>query len=381
MSERPHDDVAPSRWGALWTDGFGVAATRSVQTLAVLAVTVLAVLAIVNLTVIFTPLILAVIIAAAIFPAVEFLRRHGWPSLAATWSVLLGIVLLFALLVWLIVWAVIAQWDDLVDSTTRGIASLQDFVNTLPFSVTGDQMSQVWSWLTDFLTSSSFSAGALAGVSATVTFFTGFGVFIVLLFFFLKDGPQIWEFLLRPFHGRGYERAWRTGRQATSTFGSYVRGTTIVAAADAIGIGIGLFVLQVPLALPLSVIVFVTAYIPIVGATLAGIVAALVALVANGPLAAVIVVAVVVAVNQIEGNLLQPLVMGRTLKLHPLVVLIALTIGATLGGIVGAILAVPLTAAAWAMLQVWDGPETPAMPVRRKTQDEAQRPEPHAEAS
>ena len=197
-----------------------------------------------------------------------------------------------------------------------------------------------------------------------------------MFYFFLKDGPGIWEFLLRPFHGAGYERGWRAGRQATATFGNYVRGTTIVAAADAVGIGAGLFILQIPLALPLAVIVFVTAYIPIVGATLAGIVAALVALVANGPLAAVIVVGIVVLVNQIEGNLLQPLVMGRALKLHPLVVLIALTVGATLGGILGAIVAVPLTAAAWAVLQVWDGPDTPAGTVRPKAPEEAQRREP-----
>ena len=128
-------------------------------------------------------------------------------------------------------------------------------------------------------------------------------------------------------------------------------------AVDAIGVGIGLFILEVPLAVPLAVLVFVLAFIPIVGATLAGILAALVALVANGPLSAVLVVGVVVLVNQLEGNFLQPVLMGRALKLHALVILLALTVGTVLSGILGAVLAVPLAAVAWGIIKVWDGPD------------------------
>lgn len=368
----PGTDTPPP----LWSRGFGLVATRSIQTIAILGLVTIAAVAVMHVSVVVIPVVLALIITPAIYPFAEFLRRHRVPSSLAALIALFSIVIVLGLVIWLIVWAVIAQWDDLVTATQNGIDSLQGLLATLPFTISDDSLSQMWSWLTDFLQSSTFSSGALAGLSATATFFTGFGVFIVVFYFFLKDGPGIWEFLLRPFHGAGYERGWRAGRQATATFGHYVRGTTIVAAADAVGIGAGLFILQIPLALPLAVIVFVTAYIPIVGATLAGIVAALVALVANGPLAAVIVVGIVVLVNQIEGNLLQPLVMGRALKLHPLVVLIALTVGATLGGILGAIVAVPLTAAAWAVLQVWDGPDTPAGTVRPKAPEEAQRREP-----
>lgn len=372
---QPTTPEKPQTTRTLWSDWFGTVATRSLQTLAVLAAASVVILALLHLTVVVTPVLLAVIIASAIRPLVALLERHRVPPLLATWIVLLGIIAILALVVWLIVWAVVSQWDDLTQATANGVASLQNFVNGLPFSIGGDQISQVWTWVTDFLSSSSFSSGALAGLSATATFFTAFGVFVVVLFFFLKEGPQIWEFLLRPFRGAAYARAWRTGRQAASTFGSYVRGTTIVAAVDAVGIGIGLFVLSIPLALPLAVIVFITAFIPIVGATLAGIVAALVALVTNGPVVALIVVGIVIVVNQIEGNLLQPLVMGRSLSLHPLVVLIALTIGASLGGILGAILAVPLTAAAWSVLQVWDGPDLPAALVRRKPAETAEHPE------
>ncbi|BDZ49271.1 hypothetical protein GCM10025867_15120 [Frondihabitans sucicola] len=151
-----------------------------------------------------------------------------------------------------------------------------------------------------------------------------------------------------------------------STFGGYVRGTATVALVDAIGIGLGLFIIGVPLALPLSVIVFLSAFVPLVGATVAGILAALVALVANGPVAAIVVVAIVILVNQLEGNFLQPVVMARSLSLHPLVVLIALTAGTIIGGIVGAVLAVPIAAVAWGIITVWNGPDKPAEFARQK---------------
>jgi len=219
---------------------------------------------------------------------------------------------------------------------------------------------------TDFLTSAQFGSGALAGVSAVANFLTGLVLMIVTLFFFLKDGPRLWEFLIRPFRGSDYDRAVRVGHKAVHTFGAYLRGTAAVAAVDAIGITIGLLFLQIPLALPLGALVFVLAFIPIVGATVAGILAALVALVTNGLVAAIWVVVIVVAVNQLEGNFLQPFLMGRSMKLHAFAVLIALTVGTVLGGIVGAILAVPLTAAAWGIIQVWDGPNTPARWARRR---------------
>ncbi|HEX2248690.1 MAG TPA: AI-2E family transporter, partial [Arthrobacter sp.] len=125
------------------------------------------------------------------------------------------------------------------------------------------------------------------------------------------------------------------------------------ALVDAIAIGAALLILQVPLAIPLAMIVFLGAFIPLVGATVAGILAALVALVANGPVVALIVVIIVVAVNQLEGDLLQPIVMGNALQLHALVILFALTAGTILAGIVGAVLSVPLAAVVWAVLQVW----------------------------
>lgn len=359
----------------LWSQGWGLVATRSLQTLAVLAVVAVAVLVITQLSLVFIPVTIALILACAIHPLVALMRRHGVPSILATWIALIGIILVLGAVVWVIVLTVRSQWDDLVDSATDGISQVTAWLDTLPFDIQSLDLDDLWASAQEFLTSASFGRGALAGVSATASFFTGLALMIVVLFFFLKDGPRIWEFLLRPFSGRSYERARRIGDKTVATFGGYVRGTSIVAAADALGIGIGLAILQIPLAIPLAVIVFLTAFIPLVGATAAGILAALVALVTHGPVAALIVVGIVVLVNQLEGNFLQPVVMARSLKLHALVILLALTAGTILGGIVGAVLSVPLAAAAWGVITVWDGPHTPARPFRQKRPETVDGPE------
>lgn len=355
----------------IWSDALGRSSIRSTQVLLVLALVALVILALTQLTVVVIPVLLALIIASALAPVMSFLRGHGWPSILATLAVLASAVIILGGLVWLIVLAVENQWSQLADSAEKGFKQLQSFAQGLPFDITDKQIEDAKNGLADFVTSSQFGSGALAGVSAAGNFLTGLAVFVVVLFFFLKDGPRIWDFLCRPFRGVHYERARRAGNVTVATFGGYVRGTATVALVDAIGIGGGLaimnlFGLSVPLVLPLAVVVFISAFIPIVGATAAGILAALVALVASGPVAALIVVGIVILVNQLEGNLLQPLVMGRTLNLHPLVILIALTTGSVLGGILGAILAVPLTAVAWKIVGVWHGDDRPAEFARKK---------------
>ncbi|WP_336992973.1 AI-2E family transporter [Leucobacter sp. VD1] len=358
------------RAGGAWGDSFGLLATRSLQIIIVLILTTGVVIGMSTLSTVVIPILLALIFASTFAPVMSWLRGHRVPSALATVLVLLTIVLLLAGVGWLIVWAVRDQWDELSSQAETGLQQVIDWVKTLPFAPDHDQLVEwqrnITDFLSGFLTSSQFGSGALAGVGIVTNFVTGLILMGVVLFFFLKDGPQIWRFLLRPFEGEALARAERAGDKTVQTLGHYVRGTASVAAVDAIGIGVGLLILQVPLALPLAVLVFVLAFIPIVGATLAGILAALVALVANGPLSAVLVVGVVVLVNQLEGNFLQPVLMGRALKLHSLVILLALTIGTVLSGVLGAVLAVPIAAVVWGIIQVWDGPDLPAKPFRRK---------------
>lgn len=356
----------PSTVRALWTDGFGRLATRCVQIIAVLFVATVFVLGVTHVSLVFIPVTLALIFASAIHPFVAWMRRRGIPSLLATWIALLSVLVLLGALGTLIGWAVRNQWPSLVKSATGGISALQGYIEQLPVNINTQQLNNFKQSIVGFLTSAQFGRGALAGVSVAVEGITGVFLTIVVLFFFIKDGPKIWEFLLRPFQGVGYARARRIGDKTVSVLGGYVRGTATVAAADAVGIGIGLAVVGVPLAFPLAAIVFITAFIPIVGATLAGILAALVALVTNGPLAAVIVVAIVVFVNQLESHLLQPQIMGHSLRLHPIVILLSLAAGSIIGGIIGAVLAVPIAATTWGIISVWNGVDKPARPAARK---------------
>lgn len=353
-----------------WRDGFGRFATRCLQLIVVLVVVAAAIWGMQILSTVAIPILLALIFASTLWPLTRRLRRARIPHALIAGIELVGILLLLGGVASLVTWAVTDQWDELSQNAREGFAQLLDWVESLPFAFDLPAFDEVVNQVTDFITSAQFGRGALAGAGVVANFLTGLVLMVVVLFFFLKDGPTIWRFLLRPFEGESLARARRMGDRTVETLGSYVRGTATVAAVDAIFIGIGLVILDVPLALPLAVLVFLLAFIPIVGATLAGGLAALVALVANGPVSALLVVAVVVGVNQLEGNLLQPVLMGRALKLHALVVLLALTIGTILAGILGAVLAVPIAAVAWGIINVWDGPDL-AHRAFRKGADEA----------
>ncbi|MGO3886136.1 MAG: AI-2E family transporter [Mycetocola sp.] len=360
-----------NRLTALLTDQLGWLALRSGQIIVVIALASLAVIALVQLKIVVIPVLIALILSAAISPVVRWLNGRGVPKMLATWLTLIAGALIFGGIVWLISSTVSSQWDDLAESASNGVAQINDALQHLPFAISDDQLEDIKNSLTDFVTSSQFGSGAIAGVSAVASVITGALLTFVILFYFLKDGDRIWAFMLKPFKGERYARGVRVGSTTQRVLGGYIRGTATIALVDAIGIGAVLMIMGVPLAIPLTVIVFIGAFIPIVGATLAGTLAALVALVDQGLVVALIVVAVVVAVNQLEGNLLQPVVMAQSLKLHPLVVLVALTGGTVLAGIIGAVLAVPIVAAAWAIIKTWNEPADPEV----LASDEAAEPE------
>jgi len=344
------------------TDPLGRAGLRSGQAILVLILSAGIIYALIALKIVVIPILIALILASAAAPLILGLRRRGLSRTLATVIVFVGSLLVFGGIITAVVFAVSSQWGDLADSAVEGFGQLQDFVAGLNLPIDQGQIDDAQKAVVDYLTSASFGTSALAGVSVATQLITGLVLALVVLFYFLRDGDVIWHFFLRPFRGARLERGRRIGRTGVKVLGGYVRGTALVAAADTIGIGATLLFAGVPLALPLSVVVFVTAFIPLVGATAAGILAALVALVAKGPVVALIVVIAVVVVNQLEGNFLQPVVMGNSLKLHPLVILLALTIGTVLGGIVGAVLSVPIAAVGWSIIKVWNAPD-PARPT------------------
>lgn len=354
MRSKPVNDRPLFR--EMFADRLGRVSVRSLQIIVVITLACVVVYALVQVKLVVIPALIALIISTAISPVVNSLRRRGVPSALATWIVILVGVLLFGSIGWLIVFAVKNQWSQLVKSASDGLDQLQHFLTHGPLPIDRGQLEDARKALVDFVTSAQFGAGALTGVSVATQLITGVVLGFVIMFFFVKDGHQIWNFCLRPLHGARLERGRRIGHTVLKTLGGYVHGTAIVALVDGVAIGAGLLILQVPLALPLAVIVFLTAFIPMIGATIAGVLAALVTLVTNGPVVALIVIGIVVLVNQLEGNLLQPVVMAQSLKLHPLVILIALTIGTILAGVVGAILAVPIAAVTWAVIKVWNPP-------------------------
>ncbi len=345
--------TGPGPGVTVWSDALGRAGARAAQILLVAAVLVGLVWILLRVALVVIAVLVALILASAAHPLVKWLVAKGWSRLLATAAVFLGILILLGSVVTGIVFAVRSEWDVLVASAVTGWEELQRFVTTGPVPIDTQAIDAALQQATAFITSGAFIGGALSGISAATEFVTGVALMIVILFFFLKDGPKIWSFTLRWFHGRTRANLAESGDRAVQVLGGYVRGTALIALVDAVALGVPLAVMGVPLALPLAVIAFIGGFLPIVGAMAAGILAALVALVTNGILVALIVVAIMIAVSQFEGDLLQPLVMGRTLSLHALVVLLALTVGTIIGGLFGAILAVPLTAVTWAVIQVW----------------------------
>lgn len=352
-SAPPAQPAPKSGAAALWADGLGRVGTRAAQVLLILTLAAVSVYGLMQIKLLVIPVLIALILAAAIGPFVNMLRRRGIPGGLATAIAFVALLALLAGVGTIIYLSVRNQWGELAQQASSGLDELENFLLNGPVPVDQGQLQEARQGIIDFVTSSQARSRALTGLSVVTEFLAGTGLMVVILFFFLKDGAKIWNFLLRPFSGRREAKLRRVGRRTLEVLGGYIRGTAIVALVDSVAIGAALLILQVPLAFPLAIIVFITAFIPLVGATVAGILAALVALVANGPVVALIVVAVVVAVNQLEGDLLQPIVMGKSLQLHALVILMALTAGTILAGIVGAVLSVPLAAVVWAIIQVW----------------------------
>lgn len=342
-----------------WRDRLGRWAIRSLQVLLLLALLAVTARALIEIQLVIVPVIVALIVASAFSPAIAWLRSHRFPPILAAWTVLLVAVASLGGIITFVVLAIRAQWDELAAAGVAAHGQLVEWARDLPPPFADLDWEDVRERITEAVTSPRFGVGAVAGVTAAVSVVTGAALFIVLLFFFLKDGDRIWRFFLKPLDGPQLERAERIGGTSVKVLGGYLRGTAIIALVESVVIGVALAILGVPLALPLASIVFLGAFIPLAGGILAGTFAALVALVTEGAVIALVVVAVAVAVNQLEGDLLQPVIMAQTVSLHPLAVLVALTAGTVVSGIVGALLAVPLTAVAWAIIKQWDGPAEP----------------------
>ncbi|GAA2624589.1 AI-2E family transporter [Paractinoplanes durhamensis] len=298
------------------------------------------------LRVVVIPVVVALLLAAMFEPVAAALRRRGMNrSLAAGLVLVTALIVVFGGLA-LIVQTFIAQLDDLSAQVSDGLDEVQSWLARGPLHLTQTQLSDGLERLRASITDNqgALTSGALSTATTLGEVLAGFFLVLFTLFFYLRDGAQIWTFICRLLPRGARIPAARAGHYSWHTLVSYVRATVLVAFVDAAGIGIGLAVLGVPLALPLAALVFLGAFIPVVGATLTGAVAVLVALVTVGPVKALIVLGVVIAVQQLEGHVLQPLIMGRAVALHPLAVILSIATGVLVAGIIGGLVAVPLLA-------------------------------------
>ncbi|MFI1162536.1 AI-2E family transporter [Streptomyces sp. NPDC020801] len=288
----------------------------------------------------------ALLITALMQPTVARLRRYGLPRGPATaLTAILGFVIM-GLIGWFVTWQVMENIDTLSSQIQDGIDELRKWLLHSPFHVTDKQINQIAKNLRDAIGANTdqITSAGLEGVTVVVEALTGILLTVFSTLFLLYDGRRIWEWTLnlvpaaaRPGVAGAGPRAWRT-------LTAYVRGTVIVALIDAIFIGLGIYFLNVPMAVPLAVFIFLFAFIPLVGAVVSGALAVVVALVTQGVFTAVMVLAVVLAVQQIEGHVLQPFILGRAVRVHPLAVVLSVAAGGMIAGIGGAVVAVPLVA-------------------------------------
>ncbi len=347
-SARDEEPTAVDPSSDLVPRGVRVASEWSWRLLLVAAALGAVIFLIVQLRVIVIPLLIAVLISALLIPLVQFLIRHGWPKWAAVAVAELGTIAAIVGLVWLVVTQVIRGFDDLRMQTIRSYDQFRQFLLDSPLHLTQDQLNtyvnSLWGSLQQ--NSSSVLSGALEG--ASVAAHVGAGVLLVLFstLFILIDGKGIWNWIVRIFPRRARAAVDGAGRAGWLTLGNFVRVQILVAFIDAVGIGLGALILGVPLAIPIAVLVFLGSFIPVLGAVVTGTLAVFIALVYNGLWPAVIMLGIVLLVQQIEGHVLQPLIMGTAVKVHPLAVVLGVGAGAILAGIPGTFFAVPTIATA-----------------------------------
>ncbi|MEI4281008.1 AI-2E family transporter [Klenkia terrae] len=292
------------------------------------------------------PVVLGLLFSTVMWPLTKLLRRGKFPPALAALTTVVLFLAAFVGIIAAIAPPVVSQVNDLATGVSSGLQSVQDWLSGPPFNLGQEQIGE---YVDDAINRLQSSAGdianfALTGASAVGTGLVNLVLALVLAFFFLKDGPRFLPWLAAQTGPRAAPHVAELSHQSWRTLSEFIRQQALVGFIDALGIGIGLLVLGVPLVLPLAVITFFAAFIPIIGAFVAGGFAVLIALVSNGFSTAVWVLLIVVVVQQVEGNVLQPILQGRGLKLHAGVVILAVTAGSSLAGIIGAFLAVPVAA-------------------------------------
>lgn len=318
-----------------------------------------------RLKVIVVPVALAVILAALLLPAVDWLDRRGVPRGGAVALVLLSGLAVFGAILTFVVTQFVSGLPSLTEQVTRSIDNTTSWLIDGPLHLRPEQIDKAGDTAATALRDNQekLTSGALSTAVTLTEIVTGALLMLFALIFLLYGGRNIYGYLtlIVPANSRARVRA--AGRAGFGSLIGFVRATFLVALVDAVGIGTGLAVMGIPLALPLASLVFLGAFIPLVGAVISGFLAVIVALLAKGLIYAMFTLGLIVAVQQLEAHVLQPLLMGRAVSIHPLAIVLALATGGVLGGIVGALLSVPVLAVLNSAIRVLAAPDPNAEEV------------------
>ncbi len=300
----------------------------------------------VDLRLVILPFIAAMLLTALLQPFTAMLRRHGFSQLLSAWCTFLVAIVVIAGAITLLANRISADYPVLFSELRRTANQVQHSLAGPPFHLSVTRLSVLSSNLLNYISQhKSVVAGTvLTGGKYAAEFLAGVILTLFISFFLLKDGAQIWKWLIKGLSPEAKRRMSNAGNSSWRALVNYMRGTTVVAAIHALLLGLALWLLGVPLLVPFIVLVFLAAFVPIIGILVVGGLAILVALGTKGWVAAVILLAVLIVENQIEGHLLQPLVVGRIIRLHPLAIILVLAVGGIIAGIPGAIIAVPTAA-------------------------------------
>ncbi|MGA8851143.1 MAG: AI-2E family transporter [Aeromicrobium sp.] len=292
------------------------------------------------------PIAIAMLGTALTINAVDWLQAKGIPRLAATFIVVLSLLVLFFGMLTLVGQQFSTQFTDLRANVVEGITQVQDWAKDPPLNLSDNQIqSYIDSAKQTISASDTALLSTVGSVGTTVTHvLAGFFIALFAAFFFLYEGQRIWSWIVAIFPRSARPKIDSSGHNAWNTLTQFVRATVLVALVDALGIAIAAWVLGVPLSFAIGVLVFLGAFVPIIGALVSGMVAVLVALVAQGPVVALFMLIAVVVVQQIESHVLQPFLMGRFVSVHPLAIILAIAGGIAVAGVIGALIAVPLAA-------------------------------------
>ncbi|QTX04169.1 AI-2E family transporter [Agromyces archimandritae] len=349
--------------------GVRLAGAWSWRLLLIGAVIAVVVYLVIQLRLIVIPLLIAALLGALLVPFAEWLVRHRWPRWLAVATAMISALAAVGGLLTLGIWQVVRGSDELAAQSVVAWNGFRDWLLGPPLQISVDQLQSWVDQLVEVVQEDSgvLLTGALSVGSTVGHIFAGALLALFATLFILIDGRGIWRWIVGIFPVRARAAIDGAGRAGWTTLGNFVRVQILVATIDAVGIGLGAFFLGLPLAVPIAILVFLGSFIPIVGAVATGALAVFVALVYHGWVSAIIMLAIVLIVQQVEGHVLQPLIMGTAVKVHPLGVVVAVATGSLLAGIPGALFAVPFVAVLNVMIGYiaggsWKGKAPPIAP-------------------